>query len=73
MNEMTQKEKILAYLDKEETISPMEAFSHLHITKLSTRIGEIVREDGVPIFEKREGQYMRYSLSKLDGYRRIGA
>ena len=73
MPEMTQKEKILAYLEKEGTISPMEAFSHLYITKLSTRIGEIVREDGVPIFQKREGQYMRYSLEKLDGYERRSA
>lgn len=69
---MTQKEKVIAYLEKEETISPMEAFSHLNITKLATRIGEIAR-DGVPIFQKREGQYMRYSLEKLDGYERRSA
>lgn len=40
---MTQYEKILWYLRRFGSISPMEAFNDLHITKLSTRIGEMKR------------------------------
>ena len=39
---MTQRESIAAYLDKHGSITPMEAFSELGITKLSTRIGEMI-------------------------------
>ena len=38
---MTQYEKILWYLRKFGSISPMEAFNDLHITKLATRISEM--------------------------------
>ena len=40
---MTQHEQIIAYLEEYGSITPMEAFSELGITKLSTRIGELVR------------------------------
>lgn len=49
---MTQKQRILDYLEKHESITPMEAFSELGITKLATRIGEItqtgIRIDKIP-------------------------
>lgn len=38
---MTQGQRIIQYLEEKESITPMEAFSDLGITKLSTRIGEL--------------------------------
>lgn len=40
---MTQQESILKYLDDFGSITPMQAFSDLGITKLSTRISEMIR------------------------------
>ena len=40
---MTQYERILQYMDDFGSISPMEAFSDLGITKLATRISEMTR------------------------------
>lgn len=66
---MTQYEKILQYIDDFGSISPMEAFSDLGITKLATRISEM-RKDGIEFDQvwecskNRYGQkvhYMRYS------------
>ena len=41
---MTQKEQILDYLNRFKTITPMEAFADLGITKLATRVSEMRRE-----------------------------
>ena len=41
---MTQHERIRKYIDDFGSISPMEAFADLGITKLSTRIGEMIRD-----------------------------
>ena len=41
---MTQYDMILKYLDEHGSISPFEAFAHLHITKLATRISEMKRK-----------------------------
>ena len=41
---MTQKEQILDYLSRFKTITPMEAFADLGITKLATRVSEMRRE-----------------------------
>lgn len=63
---MTQKQKILAYLDRYDSISPMEAFADLGITKLSTRISEM-RKDGLNFTQKmcesknRDGDTVRYA------------
>lgn len=43
---MTQKEQIIDYLQRFKTITPMEAFADLGITKLATRISEM-RRDGM--------------------------
>lgn len=41
---MSQHEKILKYLERHpEGITPMEAFFSLNITKLATRISEMIR------------------------------
>ena len=68
MVNMTQHERILDYIDRFGSITPMDAFMDLGITKLATRIGEISRaghriEKKVEFAENRFGQkvhYMRY-------------
>lgn len=70
---MTQGERILNYIDRFGSISPMEAFRDLGITKLATRISELKR-DGYQFeqsYEKvnnRFGEpvmYMRYSRKEV--------
>ena len=46
---MTQSERVLDYLKKYQTISPMEAFSALGITKLATVISNMIRHQGIAI------------------------
>lgn len=68
---MTQNERILSYIKEFGSITPMEAFRDLGITKLSTRVSDMSRNHGIE-FEKtytkgknRFGEpiyYMRYSL-----------
>lgn len=41
---MTQHERIIDYLDHYGSITPMEAFMYLGITKLATRISEMTAE-----------------------------
>ena len=48
---MTQGERILKYIDEKGSITPMEAFSELGVTKLATRISELRR--GGEKIEKR--------------------
>ncbi len=67
---MTQHEAIIRYMKDFGSITPMEAFSDLGITKLSTRIGELCR-NGIAIDREyvsstnRYGEttkYMKYRL-----------
>lgn len=70
---MTQHQQIIEYLTVHDEISPMEAFSKLHITKLATRVSEMIK-DGVPINKRlvrktmqengttKSVTYMAYSL-----------
>lgn len=67
---MTQQERIIQYMTDFGSISPMEAFTDLGITKLATRISEMRRE-GYRINKEpckgknRYGEatrFMRYSL-----------
>ena len=67
---MTQGERIIDYMEKFGSITPMEAFRDLGITKLATRISEMTAL-GMEFNKKMEtstnryGQkvhYMRYSL-----------
>lgn len=67
---MSQAQRIMDYINAYGSISPLEAFRDLGITKLATRISEMTREGMA--FEKkycetknRFGEtvrYMRYSL-----------
>lgn len=66
---MTQHELILKYMDDFGSISPMEAFNDLGITKLATRISEMSRlgysfSKTLVSSKNRYGksvQYMRYA------------
>ena len=51
---MTQKEMVLNYIADFGSITPMEAFSDLGITKLATRISEM----------KKEGQQFKIDIVK---------
>ena len=66
---MTQAERIMNYINDFGSISPMEAFRDLGITKLATRVSEMKR-DGIKFEQKFEEsknrcgetvRYMRYS------------
>ena len=66
---MTQKERIVKYMDDFGSISTMEAFTQLGITRLASRIHELTRS-GIAIKKEmvssknRYGEdvhYMRYS------------
>ena len=56
---MTQKELIIQYMNDFGSITTIEAFSDLGITKLTTRISEL-RRDGYVIASKRIDKKNRY-------------
>ena len=56
---MSQYERILNYMNEFGSISPMEAFNDLGITKLSTRISEM-RADGLEFHQEWEVRKNRY-------------
>ena len=68
---MNQHKAILDYLEAHGSITPMEAFSDLGITKLSTRISEMIRRGykfrKVPVEGKiRYGEpvrFMKYEMA----------
>lgn len=56
---MTQRDAILNYINEFGSITPMEAFADLGITKLATRISEM-RKDGMQFkieMVKRKNRY----------------
>ena len=59
---MNQYERIEKYLDDFGSISPMEAFRDLGITKLATRISEMSRR-GYQFIKTRESRKNRYGES----------
>ena len=50
---MDQHARILRYMETHKGITPMEAFSELGITKLATRVGEMIR-NGIEIVKMWE-------------------
>ena len=56
---MSHHEMILDYIDRFGSISPMEAFMDLGITKLATRISEM-RKNGYEFSKKMESRKNRY-------------
>lgn len=69
---MTQQQRILQYMRDFGSISPMEAFRDLGITKLATRISEMTRNGQAVTRQMETSQnrygdtvrYMRYSLAE---------
>ena len=59
MEKPKQKQQILDYMNRYGSITPMDAFEDLGITKLSTRIGELKR-DGYPIESRMEKGHSRW-------------
>lgn len=59
---MTQYDKILDYIDRFGSISPMEAFMDLGITKLATRVSEMTK-NGYKFDKKLESTKNRYGES----------
>lgn len=69
---MTQKERIYHYMKDFGSITPIQAFSDLGITKLSTRIGEMIKL-GIKIEKEKitvknrygdETEVMKYTLGE---------
>lgn len=56
----TQKQLILDYIDKFGSITPMEAFSDLGITKLATRVSEMIHEDGIEFYKDQVDSVNRF-------------
>jgi hypothetical protein len=59
---MTQREAILQYIEEFGSITPMQAFSDLGITKLATRISEM-RKDGMTFNIEMVSTKNRYGKS----------
>lgn len=63
---MTQHQKIINYIEKHGSITPMDAFP-LGITKLSTRVSEMRRKKGMEFKieiiqgKNQDGESMRYA------------
>ena len=57
---MSQYDRILQYMEQFGSISPMEAFSDLGITKLATRISEMKSRKGYTFHKRTETGYNRY-------------
>ena len=59
---MTQQEKVLEYIKKHGSITPMEAFSELGITRLAARVNEMGRK-GIILERARVNAKNRYGES----------
>ena len=68
---MTQRDAVLTYLGTHGSITPMEAFSELGITKLATVVSRMIRVEGMRIKKTpvtlttrygRPTTFMKYSL-----------
>lgn len=65
---MTQKELVLQYIKDFGSITPMEAFSDLGITKLATVVSDLIRKEGHVI--KKEWEMSRNRYGKKVMYKR---
>ena len=68
----TQHEEILKYFKSHKTITPMEAFSHLGITKLATRVSEMKRSGYVFKQEMIEVQNRHGATVRVMQYELMG-
>lgn len=72
---MTQRDRVLKYLQEHDEITPLDAFRELGITKLATVVSGMIREEGMDITKEwkevknRYGEtcrVMSYSLGSKD-------
>jgi len=64
---MTQAERIIEFMEEHGSITPMEAFNKLKITKLSTRISEM-RADGMEIDGEMVTKKNKYGKTRFMRY-----
>lgn len=57
---MIQKERIINYIKTYGSITPLDAFRDLGITKLATVISLMKREDNIIFYQHYEGAYNRF-------------
>lgn len=68
---MTQKERVLQYMQEFGSITPVEAFTDLGVMRLSARIFDL-QKDGVPIkrvtvyTKNRYGEAVHYTKYSVD-------
>ena len=68
VSKTSQHKRIAEYLYKNKTMTPMDAWNHLRITKLATRIGEMERKGMIATQHQMEtdpmtgSRYCRYTL-----------
>ena len=68
---MTQEEKILAYMERHGSITPLEAMNELGIMRLGARIYDL-KDSGVKIVKEtvtgknRDGERVRYARYRLE-------
>ena len=68
---MTQHQRILQYIDDFGSITPMEAFQDLGITKLATRVSELIR-DGERIAQLVVMPYLAVSFFETEELDKTG-
>lgn len=57
---MTQKQRVINYIKIYGSITPLDAFRDLGITKLATVISDMRRIDGMEIFQHLDYSYNRF-------------
>ena len=73
MKRPTQKDLILDYINRFGSITPMQAFADLGITKLATRISEMKSEDGLCFrtefvtSKNRYGKSVKFAKYSMEG------
>lgn len=67
---MNQRQRILKYIDDFGSISPMEAFMDLGITKLATRVSELIQSGEKIVKEQVDGKNRYGESTHFMRYRR---
>jgi predicted methyltransferase len=65
---MTQKQEVLNYMRRHGSITPIQAFKHLGITKLATVVSDLRLKDGVEIEKETVKVKTRYGKTLIKKY-----
>jgi hypothetical protein len=65
---MTQKEAVLQYIEEKGSITPIQAFADLGITKLATVVSNLRLKDGVEIKKESINVNTRYGKTTTKRY-----